>query len=257
MRTNVLHGGEGLEEIIKDMMSDVTSDILDRYVDEKMKPEDWNLDGLNLALNQQFAINADFKRPITVQEILERTKNLIITQYEKQKNELGPFFEQAQKMITLQAIDQKWKEHLQRIDHLREGINLRAYAQKDPLIEYKQEAYMTFAETNHLIKTDALEKLFKVQVRQDYVQQVEDDEEEMREISEEVLQGFAPRQPQRMSMSHDAAQGFVGQSTPTRVQTSAPRNTQPVQNQQPKVGRNDPCPCGSGKKYKKCHGSNE
>lgn len=253
MRTKVLQGGEGLEQITKDMMGDVTSDILDLFVDEKIKNTDWDLDGLNLALNQQFGINADFKQPVTIQDILERTKNLVLAQYEKQKNELGPFFEQAQKMITLQAIDQKWKEHLQRIDHLREGINLRAYAQKDPLIEYKQEAFMTFEETNHLIKTDTLEKLFKIQVRHDYVQQAEEDAEDMQEISVEALQGLAPRQPQRMSLSHDEAQGFVGQAAPT----PAPRNTQPMQNQHAKVGRNDPCPCGSGKKYKKCHGANE
>lgn len=253
MRRRVLEGGEQVEQITKDMMGDVTSDILDLFADEKIKPQDWNLDGLNLALAQQFGINPEFKHPITIEDILERTKTLIVAQYEKQKNELGPFFEQAQKMITLQAIDQKWKEHLQRIDHLREGINLRAYAQKDPLIEYKKEAFMTFEETNRLIKSDALEKLFKIQVRHDYVQQAEQSGD-AEEISEEVLQGLAPRRPQRMSMSHDSAQGFAGQAQPT-PRPSAPKS--PMMNQGPKVGRNDPCPCGSGKKYKKCHGANE
>lgn len=253
MRRRVLEGGEGLDQITKDMMGDVTSDILDMFVDEKAKPQDWNLEGLNLALNQQFGVDADFKQPVTVEDILERTKNLIMTQFEKQKNELGPLFEQAQKMILLQAIDQKWKEHLQRIDHLREGINLRAYAQKDPLIEYKKEAFGTFEETNRLIKSDALEKLFKVQVRHEYVEQAERSND-LEEVGEEALGGLGPRQPQRMSMTHDSSQGFVGQSSPSAqpVQQRAP-----LQNQGPKVGRNDPCPCGSGKKYKKCHGANE
>lgn len=253
MRRRVLEGGEQLEQITKDMMGDVTSDILDLFADEKVKPQDWNLEGLNLALAQQFGINPEFKQPVTIEDILERTKTLILAQYEKQKNELGPFFEQAQKMITLQAIDQKWKEHLQRIDHLREGINLRAYAQKDPLIEYKKEAFMTFEETNRSIKADALEKLFKIQVRHDYVQQAEQSDD-VEGISEEALQGLVSRKPQRMSMSHDSAQGFVGQAQPS-ARPAAPKS--PVMNQGPKVGRNDPCPCGSGKKYKKCHGASE
>ncbi len=255
MRKKVLVGGEPLEQITKDMMGDVTSDILDVFVDEKMKPQDWNLEGLNLALTQQFGVSPEFKESVTIEDILERTKNLVLSQYEKQKSELGPFFEQAQKMIALQAIDQKWKEHLQRIDHLREGINLRAYAQKDPLIEYKKEAFMTFEETNRSIKSDALEKLFKIQVRHDYVQQAEQSDD-VGEISEEVLQGLAPRKPQRMSMSHDSAQGFIGQAQPT-ARPNIAKSIQPVTNQGPKVGRNDPCPCGSGKKYKKCHGANE
>ena len=254
MRRKVLEGGEGLEQITKDMMGDVTSDILDAFVDEKAKPEEWNLEGLNLALNQQFGVEADFKHPITSEDILERTKNLIMTHFEKQKSELGPLFEQAQKMIILQAIDQKWKEHLQRIDHLRDGINLRAYAQKDPLIEYKKEAFTTFEETNRLIKSDALEKLFKVQIRHEYVQQAEQSHD-LEEVGEEALEGLISRRPQRMSMSHDSAQGFVGQSAPSAP--AAPRAQPPIQHQGPKVGRNDPCPCGSGKKYKKCHGANE
>lgn len=256
MRRKVLEGGEQLQQITKDMMGDITSDILDLFVDEKAKPQDWNLDGLNLALNQQFGVDAQFKQPATVEDILERTKNLIMGQYEKQKSDLGPLFEQAQKMILLQAIDQKWKEHLQRIDHLREGINLRAYAQKDPLIEYKKEAFATFEETNRLIKTDALEKLFKVQVRHEYVEQA-GRADDLEEVGEEALEGLVSRRPQRMSMSHDSSQGFAGQAAPNPIPAGVPKNTSPVQNQGPKVGRNDPCPCGSGKKYKKCHGVNE
>lgn len=253
MRRKVLEGGADLEQIIKDMMGDVTSDILDTFVDERAKPEEWNLEGLNLALNQQFGVDADFKHPVTSEDILERTKNIVMAQFEKQRNELGPLFEQAQKMILLQAIDQKWKEHLQRIDHLRDGINLRAYAQKDPLIEYKKEAFATFEETNRLIKSDALEKLFKVQIRHEYVQQAEQ-AQDVDEVGEEALEGLMSRRPQRMSMSHESAQGFAGQAAPPAPAAARP---QPLQHQGPKVGRNDPCPCGSGKKYKKCHGANE
>ncbi len=254
MRRKVLEGGANVEEITKDMMGDVTSMILDNFVDEKVKPEDWNLEGLNLALNQQFAVNADFKQPVTVGDILERTKNLVMTQYEKQKAELGPFFEQAQKMIILQAIDQKWKEHLQRIDGLREGINLRAYAQKDPLIEYKKEAFAAFEETNFLIRTDALEKLFKVQIRHEYVEQA-GRSNDVDDMSDEVLGGLGPRRPQHVSMNQPAVAGFAGQSTESV--SAEPPPQRPMVHSGPKVGRNDPCPCGSGKKFKKCHGANE
>jgi preprotein translocase subunit SecA len=241
MRRKVLQGGESLDQIVKDMMSDLTSDMLDTYAPEDVKPQDWNLEAYNKALVHQFGIEVEFKTPVTAEELIERTKNLVMEKYESQKKNLGPFFEQAQKMILLQAIDTKWKEHLQRIDHLREGIGLRGYAQKDPLIEYKKEAFMAFSEMNHLVKTDAIEKLFKVQIRHEYMNDFEASDEE-----NEFIEDLKPEAPKQMSLGHRPSVGAFGQAQPIRQ--SAPSG-------HPKVGRNDPCPCGSGKKYKKCHGA--
>jgi preprotein translocase subunit SecA len=165
LRRDVLMG-EKVDTIIKDMMSDVTSQILDANADERVRKEEWNIDGLKVALLQQFNahIEIDDVRQLTADSLTELVKSAVAKVYESQIKHLGPFLGQVQKMLLLQAIDQRWKEHLQRIDQLREWINLRAYAQKDPLIEYKQEAFKMFEEMNHIVKTDTLEKLFKIQL---------------------------------------------------------------------------------------------
>jgi len=244
MRRRVLEGGEPLDTTVKDMMSDLTSDLLDKYAAENVKPQDWDLDSYNKALLQQFGVEVEFKQPIEIGEIIERTKNLVMEKYEMQKNALGSFFEQAQTMILLQAIDTKWKEHLQRIDHLREGIGLRGYAQKDPLIEYKKEAFITFSEMNQLVKEDATEKLFRIQIRHEYAASAGENSDE----DNELLEDLRPQEPQQISLGHGPVMSPGGSplkaASVTRVDTG------------PKVGRNDPCPCGSGKKYKKCHGMN-
>jgi preprotein translocase subunit SecA len=125
-------------------------------------------------------------------------------------------------MVMLQVVDNHWKDHLLGMDHLRDGINLRGYAQQDPLREYQREGYDAFMDLIHRIKAESVGALYHIQVRPN--QEVPAEEER--------------RRAQRLSFSHGDG--------------SAPQ--QPQERQQKKVGRNDPCPCGSGKKYKKCHG---
>jgi preprotein translocase subunit SecA len=159
--------GENVDQIIKEMMGDVTSVILDTYADEKVRRDEWNLEGLAIAIMAQFNAKIDFagrEKSITGEELLDEVKNAVKGVFDAQKEHLGPYLPQVQKMLLLQSIDQRWKEHLQRIDQLREWINLRAYAQKDPLIEYKQEAFKMFEEMNYTVKTDTMEKLFKIQL---------------------------------------------------------------------------------------------
>ena len=127
-----------------------------------------------------------------------------------------------EKFLMLQSIDSHWKDHLLSMDHLKEGIGLRGYGQKDPLIEYKREGYDMFMDMIFRVKEDVIEKLFRVQLARE----------------EEVPEVIAPR-PQKFIMSR-------GDAPPERPAT--------VHRDGEKVGRNDPCPCGSGKKYKKCHG---
>lgn len=166
LRREVLQG-ERVDEIIRDMLGDVTSQLLDTYADERLRKEDWNLEGLAIALSQQFNAQLDLEKLHVIEsadELAEKVKEAVMSVYGGQKDHLDTYLPQVQKMLLLQAIDQRWKEHLQRVDQLREWINLRAYAQKDPLIEYKQEAFKMFQEMNAQVKSDALEKLFKIQL---------------------------------------------------------------------------------------------
>ena len=132
-----------------------------------------------------------------------------------------------ERMIMLQIVDSHWKDHLLAMDHLKEGIGLRGYGQKNPLQEYQKEAFAMFAELSQRMQEDVVEKLFTVQIaRQEDAQRIEQPR----------------RAPQRqVLMSHG---GAAVQAQPQQSKREAP-----------KVGRNDPCPCGSGKKYKKCHGT--
>jgi preprotein translocase subunit SecA len=167
LRREVLMG-EGVDGIIREMLGDVTSTILDANADERARREEWNLEGLKVALIAQFNAILELAdneiKLITALQLTERVKDAVSTVLERQKAHLGPYLPQVEKMLLLQSIDQRWKEHLQRVDQLREWINLRAYAQKDPLVEYKKEAFQMFEEMNVIIKTDTLEKLFRIQL---------------------------------------------------------------------------------------------
>ncbi len=165
LRREVLQG-ENLDGIIKEMLGDITSTLLDTYADDRSKNINWNLDGLKIAVNQQFGVQVDFPQAseLSPEQLVVLVRDAVSARLAEQKAQLGPYYHQVQKMILLQAIDQRWKEHLQRIDQIREWINLRAYAQKDPLVEYKQEAFKTFEEMNGLIRSETLEKLFKIQL---------------------------------------------------------------------------------------------
>lgn len=164
MRRQVLEG-QDVERTILDFLGDVTSSILDTHIPELGKKEEWSLEGLNTALSQQFGLRLDFGSVAANSEAITDTVSKAIKEvYERQKASMGPFFPQVQKMILLQSIDGHWKEHLQVIDKLKEGINLRGYASKDPLIEYKKEAFNAFENLNNIIKGDVVEKLMKVQL---------------------------------------------------------------------------------------------
>lgn len=171
MRREILKGN-GVERTVLDMLGEVTSDILDQYVPESAKSSDWNMDGLNNALVEQFGFKLSADELSTNSEILIRHITEKVKQrFEQQKQMIGPFFEQFQKMILLQAIDQRWKEHLAVVDKLKEGISLRAYGQKDPLIEYKKEAFNQFESLNRVIRSETIEKLMKIQVAEQGMEQ--------------------------------------------------------------------------------------
>lgn len=256
LRKQVLEG-DSVDQIILDMLSDVTSGVLDLHVPMDGKREDWDLEGLNTSLGQQFGVSIDIenRENLTADQITNQVSEKVKVVFDRQKESMGELFPQVERMILLQAIDRSWKEHLQRVDHLKEGINLRAFAQKDPLVEYKKEAFRAFEEMNHQVKTETVEKLLKVRIvaeeDAEYLQSQDYDEEgysyndPAEELEEQHFQppmGYNNSQ-QEMTMSHQPG-----------GRDSQERN--PFVRDEEKVGRNDPCPCGSGKKYKKCHGQN-
>ena len=164
-RRQILKGIE-VEKTILEMMSEVTSDILDLFVPADAKADQFDLSGLSTSLNRQFGLN--FKEEELKGKSADELNDLIGSGvkriYDQQKQELGEFFEQMARMLLLQTIDQRWKDHLEHIDRLKEGINLRAYAQKDPLIEYKKEAFNTFQQMNRWVREETIEKLLKIRL---------------------------------------------------------------------------------------------
>jgi preprotein translocase subunit SecA len=165
LRRDILKG-DGIEQIILDMLGEVVSDLLDQYVPMDTKAQDWNIDGLRAALLRHYGVELGElpRSEKAINQITETIKKRVKEQFDKQKSELGEFFTQLSKSILLQTIDQRWKEHLHYIDQLRDGINLRAYAQKDPLIEYKKEGFAAFQMMSAAIRFDAIEKIMRVRI---------------------------------------------------------------------------------------------
>jgi preprotein translocase subunit SecA len=219
--------GEDFAEELQTMMEDVVTSFVEVYCPGEQYPEEWDFKGLLEAVQGQFGLELapdelkDLGRDAVREELLERVRQA----YQRKEQDLGSeLLRYLEKNILLQVIDHHWKDHLLGMDQLRDGIGLRGYGQKDPLIEYKREGYDMFAAMMDRIKSDALERLFRVQVVRG-------------EPPPSVAQ---PSRPARLTLNR-------GEDQPAAA-------AKPVQRAGEKVGRNDPCPCGSGKKYKKCHG---
>jgi preprotein translocase subunit SecA len=164
MRRKIMEGIE-IERTFLDMLGDQTSYLLDTFVPEGVRSAEYNLTGFNSALNQQFGVQLDFGSGVlSSAEITDHVTKSVKSAFEAQKKSLGSFYDQLLKIVLLQNIDQRWKEHLARVDRLKEGIGLRGYAQKDPVIEYKKEAFNAFEAMQRGVREDTIEKVFKVQI---------------------------------------------------------------------------------------------
>jgi preprotein translocase subunit SecA len=212
--------GENLKDDFLDMAEEVLEELVEEYAADNALEES-DLQGLETAFQRQFGFRVSLvgDEDGDLQDFLaEKVKE----RYEGKSQEIGPeVFEHLQQMVMLQIVDNYWKDHLLSMDHLRDGIGLRGYAQQDPLREYQKEGYEMFMDLVQRIKADTVGTLFHLQVQPH------------REIPEEAR----PAQ-QQMSFSHG----------------DGSESARPKERQQKKVGRNAPCPCGSGKKYKKCCG---
>lgn len=210
MRRKVLEG-QDIERTTLDWLGDVVSTLLDTYVPENAKKEEWSIEGLNNSLAQTFGFKMDLEnKPVNSETVTDAVKGGVKQVLDRQKSSMGPFFEQVQKMILLQSIDTHWKNHLYVIDKLKEGIGLRGYAQKDPLIEYKKEAFKAFEKLNEVIKKDAIEKIMRVQL---VAQQSE----------EQVLESLRPDEPDLDGLDYSSStEADIGHSIPDSSANAQP-----------------------------------
>jgi len=230
---------------ITSMRETVVNDVIDKYIAPNSIDEQWELEGLNLALRDEFGLDVDVAQWLQDDEELheETLREKIITEVKNQSDakealtgqEVMRHFEKA---ITLQTLDSQWKEHLAQMDYLRQGINLRSYAQKDPKQEYKREAFEMFTAMLDRIKHDVVSLVSRVELRA---------QEDVEAIEEQR------RQTGDIEMQHDQVDGMTGEAEQNNHDIE--QQAQPITREGKKVGRNEPCPCGSGKKYKQCHGA--
>jgi len=228
-RRKELLGDAPLKDDILDMCDEVIEGIAEAYADPEVDPAGWDWKGLEEAFYKQFKFRPEFRQngevPMTAAALADLAGERVRAVYDEREQAFGPpVMRQIEKLVMLQTLDSLWKDHLLAMDHLKEGIGLRGYAQQNPLVEYQKEGFAMFEALMGTMQGDIVEKIFSVQVTR-----------------EQDVQQMQPQpQPQRVVMSHGGE--TESESAPT------------VKRGGEKVGRNDPCPCGSGKKYKRCHG---
>ena len=215
--------GDNLKETIMGMVDEVVEAVVLDTIDPKIFPEEWNLGPLSEYMYNIFGLPPHFSKEeikdLAQANLMDRLKQEALDSYEKREKEMDPqSFHLLQKMAMLQATDELWMDHLLAMDQLKEGIGLRGYGQMDPLKEYQKEGYNMFLSMVDSIKENTLRTLFRIRI-----------------TPQERASIVVPKK--EIVLSH----GDGGGSSQVKRKT-------------PKVGRNDPCPCGSGKKYKRCCG---
>jgi preprotein translocase subunit SecA len=231
LRTQVL-GADQLKDTFLEMLEEVVESLVAEQLSADLHPEEWDLVALQDAIKRHFGVDSyvqDFPRAgADLASLREFIFDRLRQSYDRKEAEMGePMMRHLEKVVMLQLIDTRWKDHLLAMDHLKEGIGLRGYAQKNPLNEYKREAFEIFSAMMNLIKTEITEYLFKIQAGK----------------LEETVQRAEARSPRYIEHRGGGPAGN-GDGKPA-----------PVRREGRKIGRNEPCPCGSGKKYKRCCGA--
>ncbi|MFO1506789.1 MAG: preprotein translocase subunit SecA [Lysobacterales bacterium] len=248
---NELLDRDDVGETITDIRHDVFDSIVERYVPPESVDEQWNIDGLERELESAYGLRLGLKSWLAgeadadAEAVREHVREGADRMFREKEAMVGSEVMRAlEKHVMLSVLDNCWKEHLASMDYLRQGIYLRSYAQVQPKQEFKRESFRLFEAMLDRIKNEVVQMLARVRIRS---------EEEVQAMEAEQRRQ-AQMQAQRMQFQHAEATGGAGggAAPPEAPEAEAPRL--PVQRDAPKVGRNDPCPCGSGKKYKHCHG---
>jgi preprotein translocase subunit SecA len=239
---NDLMSTDDVSENIENMREEVVDEVVDRTIPPQSLPEQWNIDQLEDDLRLEFGIEMPVTewlaedKSLYEETLRDRILDKVEETYKGKEEKYGAeIIRHLEKVIMLQTLDTQWKEHLAEMDYLRQGIGLRGYAQKNPKQEYKREAFEMFTTMLDRVKTEVITVLAKVQLREE--SQVDELERRQQEMSQE---GLELRHADASSTAAEAPQQAQEPSTFIR--------------EAPKVGRNEACPCGSGKKYKQCHG---
>jgi preprotein translocase subunit SecA len=237
IRRDLLEGVDQRDYILQ-LAQDILVDMLDSFAPRDKAPDTWDLEGLRVAVGNQFGLNMnelgiDF-RQATYEALAGALTDRVRSLYEEKEKRLGPEYLRFQeRMIMLQVLDMQWKDHLWSLDHLKEGIGLRGYGQRDPLIEYKKESFNMFEALRTRIEEETIRFLY-------LFEPISREEHDAREREREEARRRLEQEQKQQNLVYSAG-------------TDAPVVS--ARREMAKVGRNDPCPCGSGKKYKKCHGA--
>jgi len=253
-RRNELMAAEDISDMISEIRADVVNSVITQYIPPNTMEEQWDIAGLEEHLRDEFLLDLPIRKMLDEDHALneEGLRKLIIDEMErasKEKEEKigADVFRHFEKSVMLQVLDNSWKEHLAAMDQLRQGIHFRGYAQKDPKQEYKRESFEMFASLLDHIKYEVISILAKVQVNQEEDVEIID---EQRQATPELHYEHAEANPV-LDPEQQAAAAFAPEPSD---ETEQRPEQQPFVRDGRKVGRNEPCPCGSGKKYKQCHG---
>jgi preprotein translocase subunit SecA len=247
---NDIMASDDISDVVANIRHDVLQEAIDNHIPRQSLEEQWDIQGLEAELKTEFDLSLPLQQwldeddKLYEENLRERIATALDDAYKAKEDSVESASDQQnplrmfEKQVMLQIVDNLWKEHLATMDHLRQGIHLRGYAQKNPKQEYKREAFELFQELLENMKRESIRILSHVKVRQ---------EEDVREI-EEQRRAQAEALASQSSYKHESAQSITADEAETVEQA------QPFVREDKKVGRNEPCPCGSGKKYKQCHG---
>ncbi len=261
-----LMAAEDISDSITGIRAEVVNGVIDPFVPRESVEEEWDLAGLREAIGREFQVEVDPKawleadHEIAEAGLRERVVAAVEGAYQQKVEQVGaPVMRHLEKAVMLQELDRHWREHLAAMDYLRQGIHLRAYAQKNPKQEYKREAFELFGALLDRIKHDSISLLSRLQVRSEAEIEAQERERERLLAAQKLqLQHAAPQSAISSDggpVGPEAAAGAGGAPMGGGGSFAAgPETLAPVVRDGRKVGRNEPCPCGSGKKYKHCHG---
>jgi preprotein translocase subunit SecA len=258
-RRRVLEGDD-LSGDVQQWIDEVVEAIVLEYTSEEFT-EEWDLDALVEAVNTTFGTDVTVEelredlRELTREALVDDFRETAQEEYRDRAESWGDeIARQVERYVILQVVDQRWREHLESMDYLREGVHLRAMAQKDPLVEYRHEGHLMFEQLSREIREEVVSLLFHAEVTpsdvEDLTEDMGVDGNGSLAYEHESLAGSDAIAAAGATAIAGAQAGALGGGA-TTVATQRPK----VASEWEKVGRNDPCPCGSGKKYKKCHGA--